>query len=90
MAERETMCEAQHIAVDLIHIANPRVRSQRAFDELVSSIASVGLKRPITVAARPSSEGLRYDLVCGQGRLEAFRQLGQPVIPAVIVEADAE
>lgn len=90
MAEGEIMSEAQDIAVDLIHIANPRVRSQRAFDELVASIASVGLKRPITVAARSSSEGLRYDLVCGQGRLEAFRQLGQPVIPAFIVEADAE
>ena len=73
----ETMSEAQDIAVDLIHIANPRVRSQRAFDELVASIAAVGLKRPITVAARPSSDGPRYDLVCGQGRLESSRSMMQ-------------
>jgi ParB family chromosome partitioning protein len=90
MTERDTRSEAQAIPVDLIHISNPRARSPRAFDELVASIASVGLKRPITVAARSSTEGSRYDLVCGQGRLEAFRELGQTTIPAVIVEADPE
>lgn len=90
MTERDTRSEAQPILVDLIHISNPRARSPRAFDELVASIASVGLKRPITVAARSSTEGSRYDLVCGQGRLEAFRELGQTTIPAVIVEADPE
>lgn len=90
MTERDTKSEAQAIPVDLIHISNPRARSPRAFDELVASIASVGLKRPITVAARSSTEGIRYDLVCGQGRLEAFRELGQTTIPAVIVEADQE
>lgn len=90
MTQGDTRSEAQDIPLELVHVANPRARSQRAFDELLASIAAVGLKRPITVAARPSTEGLRYDLVCGQGRLEAFRQLGQQTIPAVIVEADAE
>ncbi|QYU69943.1 ParB/RepB/Spo0J family partition protein [Leptolyngbya sp. 15MV] len=86
----EASAKAQNISVDLIDVANPRARNQRVFEEIVTSIASVGLKRPITVAPRPSINGMRYDLVCGQGRLEAFRRLGQPTIPAIIVEADAE
>jgi ParB family chromosome partitioning protein len=46
------------------------------------------LKRPITVAPRAeSSDGKRYDLVCGQGRLEAFVALGQTQIPAIVKEA---
>lgn len=35
-------------------------------------------------------DGPRYDLVCGQGRLEAYRALGQPEIPALVVQADDE
>ena len=90
MDGREARAKAQSIPVDLIDVVNPRARNQRIFEEIVASIAAVGLKRPITVTARPSANGIRYDLVCGQGRLEAFRRLGQATIPALIVEADAE
>jgi ParB family chromosome partitioning protein len=31
-----------------------------------------------------------YDLVCGQGRLEAFIALGQKEIPAIVVDAEEE
>jgi ParB family transcriptional regulator, chromosome partitioning protein len=31
-----------------------------------------------------------YDLVCGQGRLEAYQALGQREVPALVVSADAE
>lgn len=79
-----------HIPLNLIEVINPRVRSRRGFQEIVDSIAAVGLKRPITVAARSSPDGVRYDLVCGQGRLEAFRELGQETIPAIVVEAEGE
>ena len=58
------------------------------FAELVASIAAVGLKKPITVRRRPDSDG--YDLVCGQGRLEAFIELGQRDIPAIVIEATEE
>jgi len=78
------------IPIDLIDVTNPRARSRRVFQEIVESIAKVGLKRPITVARRRTPEGERYDLVCGQGRLEAFRALGQASIPAVVVEAEGE
>ncbi|WP_235907838.1 plasmid partitioning protein RepB C-terminal domain-containing protein [Siccirubricoccus phaeus] len=90
MDGREAGAKTQSIPVDLIDVANPRARNQRIFEGIVASIAAVGLKRPITVAARPSANGIRYDLVCGQGRLEAFRRLGQTTIPALVVEADAE
>lgn len=52
------------------------------------NIARVGLKRPITVSARHSNGEETYDLVCGQGRLEAFIQLGQTTIPAIVINAD--
>lgn len=86
MSERDASAAIMSIAVDLIDVVNPRARNRRVFQEMMDSIAKVGLKRPITVARR----GERYDLVCGQGRLEAFRELGQPAIPAVIIDADSE
>jgi ParB family chromosome partitioning protein len=76
------------IPVDKIWVLNPRSRSRRVFREVVASIAAVGLKRPITVTRRDRPEGTQYDLVCGQGRLEACRSLGQTIIPALVVDAD--
>lgn len=78
------------IPVDKIHVMNPRARSRRVFREVVASIAAVGLKRPITVTRRERPEGTQFDLVCGQGRLEACQSLGQTTIPALIVDADSE
>jgi ParB family transcriptional regulator, chromosome partitioning protein len=76
------------VPIDKITVLNPRVRNKRVFDELVKSIAHLGLKKPITVSRRKRSSG--YDLVCGQGRLEAFKLLGQHEIPAVVIEAPEE
>lgn len=78
----------QMIPVSEIQVANPRARSKRIFGEVVASISQVGLKRPITVARRAAGSG--YDLVCGQGRLEAYMALGQQDIPAIIIEADEQ
>src|SRR5262249_22308043 len=40
------------------------------------------------VSRRPVSEQncVKYDLVCGQGRMEAFKALGHKEIPAIVVE----
>ena len=78
------------IPIDRITIVNPRLRSKRTHKGIVENIAEIGLKRPITVTSRQGADGLFYDLVCGQGRLEAFRELGQTEVPALIVTADAE
>lgn len=82
--------EVQLIPVDAITVTNPRVRNRKVFKEIVDNIAEIGLKRPITVTRRQTEDGDKYDLVCGQGRLEAYQALGQGSIPAFVVEADAE
>lgn len=76
------------ISTDVIRILNPRVRNRRTFEEMVESIARIGLKRPITVTRRAGTEPAEYDLVCGQGRLEAFIELKQDTIPAIVIDAD--
>ncbi|MCW3837440.1 plasmid partitioning protein RepB C-terminal domain-containing protein [Sphingomonas canadensis] len=78
------------IPIDRITIVNPRLRSKKIFKGIVENIAEIGLKRPITVTSRQGADGPLYDLVCGQGRLEAFRELGQTEVPALIVSADTE
>ena len=78
------------IPIDRITVVNPRVRNKRVFRGIVENIAEVGLKRPITVTRRSESGGPFYDLVCGQGRLEAFRDLGQTEVPALVVVADPD
>jgi ParB family transcriptional regulator, chromosome partitioning protein len=79
------------IPISEIRIVNPRTRDKRRFEAVLHSIATVGLKKPITVAQRaPSQDGTRYDLVCGQGRLEAFLGLGQTTIPANVIEVSRE
>jgi ParB family transcriptional regulator, chromosome partitioning protein len=78
------------VRVDRINVVNPRVRNQRIFREIVANIAQVGLKKPITVTKHDDPDGPRYDLVCGQGRLEAYQSLGQTEIPALVIDAGAE
>ena len=79
------------IPIEDIHILNPRVRNQIIAEEIRQNIRSVGLKRPITVAPRKDSKnGKKYDLVCGQGRIEAYVAAGETEIPAVIREVSEE
>lgn len=78
------------IPIDRITIVNPRLRNKRVFREIVDNIAQIGLKRPITVTRRVEADGPFYDLVCGQGRLEAYLELGQKEVPALVVSADTE
>jgi ParB family chromosome partitioning protein len=79
----------EDIPVDRIRIVNARTRNKVTWQSIVSSIRAVGLKKPITVSRRnvPDPEGNVFDLVCGQGRLEAFREIGLATIPAIITEA---
>lgn len=79
------------ISIEDIHILNPRVRNQIIAEEIRQNIRSIGLKRPITVAHRKDGKnGKKYDLVCGQGRIEAFIAAGETEIPAVIREVSEE
>ncbi len=85
--------EIQMIPIDRITIVNPRDRGQQKFRQITDNIGSIGLKKPITVtpdhASTDRSEP-RYFLVCGQGRLEAFRVLGQILIPCLVIDVDRQ
>jgi ParB family transcriptional regulator, chromosome partitioning protein len=81
----------QMIPISQIRILNPRSRNKKIFENVVSNISNLGLKRPITVAPRQEvTDGKCYDLICGQGRLEAFITLGQTEIPAIVRDAPKE
>ncbi|MEM6932637.1 MAG: plasmid partitioning protein RepB C-terminal domain-containing protein [Pseudomonadota bacterium] len=80
--------EVTLVPTDRIRVLNPRVRNPRTFADMVENIAKIGLKRPITVTRRTDTDPQEYDLVCGQGRLEAFIELKQKAIPANVIDAD--
>ena len=89
MTEQEPNVEM--IPVNQINILNPRSRNKIVFQGIVSNISTLGLKKPITVSRRVEPiDGKRFDLVCGQGRLEAFIALEQAEIPAIVIEASRE
>ena len=84
--------EIQMIAIERIRILNPRHREKKRFELIVESIKNLGLKKPIQVSLRSVKDGEEpgYDLVCGQGRIEAFQALGYTEIPAEVVEISKE
>ena len=79
------------IPIDQINVVNPRSRGAHKFKQIVTNIANIGLKKPITVVQRATRDGRpQYDLVCGQGRLEACRQLGETTVAALVIDASRE
>lgn len=84
--------EVKMIPIDRIRILNPRHRDRTKFEVIVQSIKNLGLKKPIQVSLRSGQEAEEpgFDLVCGQGRIEAFIALGHKEIPAVVVEVSKE
>ena len=70
---------------------NPRERNGKVFAEIVANIKAIGLKKPVVVTPRPDGDGgIRYLLVCGEGRLKAFKALGETAIPALVIEVSEE
>jgi ParB family chromosome partitioning protein len=68
--------------------SNPRVvRVDARLRELMASIAAQGVVCPVLV--RPVGPG-RYELVAGERRWRACRELGVATIPAIVRELDAE
>ena len=93
MTERNSPDQVTRVKINSIHILNPRERRKANFQKVVDSIASVGLKRPIKVSRRELPEeslGKKYNLICGQGRLEALKSLGETHVPAFVVELSDE
>jgi len=79
------------VPIDRIEVLNSRDRNMKVFEEIVENIRSIGLKKPITVTEREGADGApAYLLVCGEGRLNAFRLLGESHIPALVVNVTDE
>lgn len=87
MTQTEESTPVLKIPLDLIDVLNPRERNQKVFAEIVRSIKATGLKKPITVTPRTGPDGTeRYTLIYGEGRMKAFRLLGESEIPALVVD----
>jgi ParB family transcriptional regulator, chromosome partitioning protein len=79
------------VPIARIEVLNSRDRNMKVFEEIVESIQLIGLKKPITVAERAGEDGQpKYVLACGEGRLNAFRILGETHIPALVVDVSDE
>ena len=88
---REKRKKVMMIDVKKINVLNPRDRNGKIFAAIMENILQVGLKKPITVRpSRSKMPGKPYDLVCGQGRLEAFIACGQKRIPAFVIDVTPE
>lgn len=87
MTTQNKPSEILMIAIDQIDILNTRERNVKIFEEVVENIKSIGLKKPITVTPRKGTDKTeRYLLICGEGRLKAFKVLGETHIPAIVVD----
>lgn len=91
MKQKERNATIKMIRIDCINVLNPRVRNKKIFLDMAENITKVGLKRPITVTpCKSTASEKEYDLVCGQGRIEAFQACGQTRIPAIVIDATEE
>ena len=91
MTQHHPMGELRMIPIAQIEVLNPRERNKQVFEQIVENIKSVGLKKPITVTARPSEDGgEKYLLVCGEGRLKAFMAMGESTIAAMVIVVSDE
>ncbi|WP_066704882.1 plasmid partitioning protein RepB C-terminal domain-containing protein [Curvibacter delicatus] len=91
MSKEHPSSNLQMIPIDKIEILNPRERNSRIFDDIVGNIKNIGLKKPITVTPRKDADGQeKFLLICGEGRLKAFKSLGETTIPAMVVNVSDE
>ncbi len=82
--------ELQMVPIDRIRVLNPRDRNSQVFEEIVDNIKALGLKKPVTVTPRTDASGPYFLLICGEGRLKAFKALKQSEIPAMVVHVGDE
>jgi hypothetical protein len=71
---------------------NPRgsVEKDASFERLVASIDRVGILVPLVVSILPRAQGqIKYELVDGERRFRAARELGRETVPAHILHGRA-
>lgn len=91
MSKEHPSSDLQMIPLELIDVLNPRERNTRIFEDIIGNIKNIGLKKPITVTPRKDAAGRnRYLLICGEGRLKAYKALAEKTIPAIVVQVTDE
>lgn len=75
----------EKIPVDRIQVLNSRNRERGEFQANIRSIKNVGLLKPIVVNERNFKKNNYYELVCGEGRFLAYKELNKKEIPAEVI-----
>jgi ParB family chromosome partitioning protein len=75
----------EEVPCEKIKVINPRNRDAEQFEMNVQSIDQVGLMKPIRVNDKFLERTGLYELICGQGRLEAHQKLGRATVLAEVV-----
>ena len=73
------------VSVDLIKVINSRDRDADQFKMNVMSIDELGLMKPIRVNDKFFERTGFYELICGEGRLLAHKELGREQVLAEVV-----
>jgi len=84
VAEKEL--DFKYLPLDKIDVSEHNVRKSKVdkgIDELAESIREIGVQQPVMVFPK----GDRYELIIGQRRYLACKQIGKKKIPAVITSA---
>jgi ParB family chromosome partitioning protein len=90
MPERSAEAGAEALTLDIAEISvnkfQPRQQAnQEKMEELIASIKEKGVIQPILVRSKESGG---YELIAGERRLRAARELGFTQLPAVIKDVD--
>ncbi|AMV35261.1 ParB-like nuclease domain protein [Pirellula sp. SH-Sr6A] len=75
----------EEVPVELIKVINSRDRDNDQFKMNVSSISELGLMKPIRVNDKFLEKTGFYELICGEGRLLAHKELGKTRVLAEVV-----
>lgn len=78
----------ENIPIQKIKVLNSRNRDREDFEKNIRSIKEVGLRKPILVNEQYYKKTGFYDLVCGEGRFLAYRELNYQEIPAEVIGCD--
>lgn len=75
----------EEVPIDQVKVINSRNRDKDQFEMNVESIGGVGLIKPIRVNDKFIETTGFYELICGEGRLLATKQLGKSHVLAEVV-----
>ncbi|MFN9605981.1 MAG: ParB/RepB/Spo0J family partition protein [Planctomycetota bacterium] len=75
----------EEVPIELIKVINSRDRDTDQFKMNVTSISELGLMKPIRVNDKFLEKTGFYELICGEGRLLAHKELGKSRVLAEVV-----